>query len=170
VPKETKIIKCYTKLYANLNIHNISRTEGLHPVLKEKLSPFISLPLAIKRVAKTVIRVIKKFAKAEQKRLIARLKTLKIKAFQLVFGKIIIQALNRISLKWDKAKKLALFPESAVNYSTVKGVLRQGIDNLIEPRQYMCENPVRFGLLCRHNLVRSVRNGFAFPILLIYSR
>jgi hypothetical protein len=96
MPKETKIIRYYIKLYANLGIHGISRTEGFHPVLKEELSPFVSFPLAIKRVARAVIYVIKKLAKAEQKRLITRLRTLKIKAFQLVFGKIIIQALNRI--------------------------------------------------------------------------
>jgi hypothetical protein len=99
VPKETKIIRCYTKLYANLGIHSISRTEGLHPVLKEELSPFISLPLAIKRVAKAIIRVIKELAKAEQEGLITRPRTLEIKAFQLVLGKVTIQALNRISLK-----------------------------------------------------------------------
>jgi hypothetical protein len=34
----------------------------------------------------------------------------------------------------------------------------------------MCENPVRFGFSCRYNLVRSVRNGFAFPNSLIHSR
>jgi hypothetical protein len=33
----------------------------------------------------------------------------------------------------------------------------------------MYENPVRFGLPCQHNLMRSVRNGFAFPISLIHS-
>jgi hypothetical protein len=65
VSKEAKIIRCYIKLYANLGIHGISRTEGLYPVFKKKLSLFIPLPLAIKRVAKTVTRMIKKLVKAE---------------------------------------------------------------------------------------------------------
>jgi hypothetical protein len=65
VPKKTKIIKCYIKLYANLDIHNILRTEGLYPILKEELFLFTPLPLAIKRVVKTVIRVIKELIKAE---------------------------------------------------------------------------------------------------------
>jgi hypothetical protein len=65
VLKEAKIIKCYTKLYANLGVYDISRTEGLYPVLKEELSFSIFFPLAIKRVAKTVIRVIKELAKVE---------------------------------------------------------------------------------------------------------
>jgi hypothetical protein len=65
MPKETKIIKCYIKLYANLDIHSISRTEGLHPVFKKELSHFTPLPLAIKRVTKAVTRVIKEFTKAE---------------------------------------------------------------------------------------------------------
>jgi hypothetical protein len=170
VPKEAKIIRYYTKLYANLGVHGTSRTEGLHPVLKKELSPSTPLPLAIKRVAKAVIRVVKELAKAEQEGLVTRPRTLDIKAFQLVLGKITIQALNRISPEWNEAKKLALLPEGAADYSTVGGIMRQGIDNLIEPGQCMCENPVRFSLPCRHNLVRSVRNGFAFPILLIYSR
>jgi hypothetical protein len=72
VPKEAKIIRCYTKLYANLGVHGTSRTEGLHPVLKEELSPSTPLPLAIKRVAKAVTRVIKELAKAEQEGLTAR--------------------------------------------------------------------------------------------------
>ena len=139
-------------------------------MLKKELSPFTPLPLAIKRVAKAIIRVIKKFAKAEQEGLVTRLRTLDIKAFQLVLGKITIQALNRISPEWDEAKKLALLPEGAVDYSTVGGVMRQGINNLIELRQCICENPVRFGLSCRHNLVRSVRNGFVFSISLIHFR
>jgi hypothetical protein len=170
VPKEAKIIRCYTKLYANLGIYGTSRTEGLYLVLKEELSLSIPLPLAIKRVAKAVTRVIKELAKAEQEGLTARLRTLDIKAFQLVIGKVTLQALNRISPEWNKAKKLALFSEGAADYSTVRGVMRQGIDNLIKPGQYMCENPVRFGLPCRHNLMRSVRNRFTFPISLIHPR
>jgi hypothetical protein len=75
MPKETKIIRCYTKLYANLNIHDTSRTEGLHPVFKKELSLSTSLPLAIKRMARAVIYIIKEFTKAEQERLITRLKT-----------------------------------------------------------------------------------------------
>jgi hypothetical protein len=97
VPKEAKIIKCYTKLYANLSIHGTLRTEDFYSVFKKKLSLFIFLSLAIKRVIKTITRVIKEFAKAEQEDLIARLKTLDIKAFQLVIGKVTLQALNRIS-------------------------------------------------------------------------
>jgi hypothetical protein len=65
VSKKAKIIKYYTKLYANLNIYSISRIEGLYLILKKELSLFIPFPLAIKRVAKTVIRVIKELAKAE---------------------------------------------------------------------------------------------------------
>jgi MULE transposase domain len=65
LPKEAKIIKCYTKLYTNLGVYDTSRTEGLHPVFKEELSLSTPLPLAIKRVAKAVTRVIKEFAKAE---------------------------------------------------------------------------------------------------------
>jgi hypothetical protein len=65
VPKETKIIRCYIKLYANLSVHDTSRTEGLHPVLKKELSPSTPLLLAIKQVAKTVNHVVKDLAKAE---------------------------------------------------------------------------------------------------------
>lgn len=65
MPKETKIIRYYTKLYANLGIHDTLRTEGFYPVLKEKLSPSIPLPLAIKRVARAVTHVIKELAKSE---------------------------------------------------------------------------------------------------------
>jgi hypothetical protein len=96
VLKEAKIIKCYIKLYANLGVYSILRTEGLHPVFKKKLSSFTSFSLTIKRVAKAVTRVIKELAKAEQKGLITRLKTLNIKAFQLVIDKVTLQALNRI--------------------------------------------------------------------------
>jgi hypothetical protein len=63
--KKAKIIKCYTKLYVNLSIYDISRIEDFHPVFKKELSLFISFSLAIKRVTKTIIRVIKKLIKAE---------------------------------------------------------------------------------------------------------
>jgi hypothetical protein len=65
MPKKAKIIKCYIKLYANLSVYDTSRIEGLYPILKKELSLSISLSLAIKRVAKTVIRIIKKLTKAE---------------------------------------------------------------------------------------------------------
>jgi hypothetical protein len=97
VPKKAKIIKCYIKLYTNLNIHDTSRTENFYPVLKKELSLSTPFPLAIKRVAKTITRVIKELAKVEQENLITRPKTLDIKAFQLVIGKVTFQALNRIS-------------------------------------------------------------------------
>jgi hypothetical protein len=55
-----------SKLYRrDLNIHDTSRTEDLYPILKEELSPSTPFPLAIKRVIKTIIRVIKKLAKTE---------------------------------------------------------------------------------------------------------
>jgi hypothetical protein len=65
VPKKAKIIRCYTKLYANLSIYGISRTEGFYSILKEELFSFIPFPFAIKRVAKMIIRMIKEFIKAE---------------------------------------------------------------------------------------------------------
>jgi hypothetical protein len=65
VPKEAKIIRCYTKLYANLGVYGISRIEGLYPILKEELSLSISLSLTIKRVVKAIIRVVKELIKAE---------------------------------------------------------------------------------------------------------
>jgi hypothetical protein len=112
-------------------------------------------------VAKAVNRVVKDLAKAKQEGLTARPRMLDVKAFQLVTGKVTLQALNRISPEWDEAKKLVLLSED--DYS------RQG-DNLNEPGQSQCmfENPVRFGLPCRHNLMRSVKNGFAFPVSLIH--
>jgi hypothetical protein len=168
VPKEAKIIRCYIKLYANLGVHGISRTEGFHPVFKKEFSPSTPFPLAIERVAKAVTCVIKELTKAEQEGLTVRPKTLDIKAFQLVIGKVTFQALNRIFPEWDEAKKLV--SESAADYFIMGIMIRQGIDNLIEPGQCICENPVKFGLPCRHNLVKSVRNGFAFPISLIHPR
>jgi hypothetical protein len=65
VLKKAKIIRYYTKLYANLGVYDISRTEDLHPVFKKELSLSTLLPLAIKRVAKAVIRVVKELAKTE---------------------------------------------------------------------------------------------------------
>jgi hypothetical protein len=76
-----KIIKCYIKLYINLNIYGTLRIEGLYPIFNEEFSFFIFFSFAIKRVTRAIIYVIKEFAKAEQKELIIRLKTLKIKAF-----------------------------------------------------------------------------------------
>ena len=63
--KETKIIRCYTKLYVNLGVYGTSRTEGFYLVFKKEFFSFTSLPLAIKRVVKAVIRVIKELAKVE---------------------------------------------------------------------------------------------------------
>jgi hypothetical protein len=88
VSKKAKIIRCYTKLYTNLSIHGTSRIEGLHLILKEELSPSTFLPFAIKRIVKAITRVIKELAKAEQEGLIVCPKTLDIKAFQLVIGKV----------------------------------------------------------------------------------
>jgi hypothetical protein len=107
-------------------------TEDLHPVFKKEFSPSTLLPLAIKRVVKAVTRVIKKLTKTEQEGLITRLRTLDIKAFQLITGKVIFQTLNRISPEWDETKKLVLFLKS--DYFTVGSIMRQDIDNLIEPR------------------------------------
>jgi hypothetical protein len=82
-------------------------------------------------VVKAVTRVIKELVKAEQEGLTARPRTLDIKAFQLVIGKVTFQALNRISPEWDEAKKLV--SEGAADYSTIGTMIRQDIDNFIEP-------------------------------------
>jgi len=52
-------------LYVNLGVYGTSRTEGFYLVFKKEFFSFTSLPLAIKRVVKAVIRVIKELAKVE---------------------------------------------------------------------------------------------------------
>jgi hypothetical protein len=63
--KEAKIIKCYIKLYINFGIHGILRIEDFYLIFKKELFLSIFFPFAIKRVAKTVIRVIKEFIKVK---------------------------------------------------------------------------------------------------------
>jgi hypothetical protein len=65
MPKEAKIIRYYTKLYANLSVYDTLRIEGFYPVFKKELSFFTFFPFAIKRVAKAITRVIKELAKVE---------------------------------------------------------------------------------------------------------
>lgn len=62
VPKEERIIRCWTKRYPNLGVHGTQRNEGMHPIIGSQLNAQLSLEDVVRRLAQAVGKIYQRLA------------------------------------------------------------------------------------------------------------
>jgi len=144
------VVLCYTRRYRNLEAVASQRNESLHPILKAVMNPQMSLENAI-RSMKSELKLWYRFIReADERSRIDRPRAVDFEAFQLLVSHVTIWALEKINPEWIAAKELAIQPITAGPCD--------------------CDIYIRYGLPCRHYLLRACIQGFPIPISLLHPR
>jgi hypothetical protein len=154
--KEARIIRYHTEKYPNFGIHGTSRNEGMHPVVRDIINPQLSLATVVVRLSATVDRIYRDLLDSEHESRIQRPRGVDVRGFAIVLNKIFNTAVNRIAPEWECAKEMA------------GSITEKSEAFFASPCE--CTIIARFGLPCRHKLLRAAREGFSLPISLVHPR
>jgi hypothetical protein len=128
----------------------------MHPVVRDIINPQLSLATVVIRLSATVDRIYRDLLDSEHESRIQRPRGVDIRGFAIVLNKISNTAVNRIAPEWECAKEMA------------GPITERSKALLASPCE--CTIIARFGLPCRHKLLRAAREGFSLPISLVHPR
>jgi MULE transposase domain len=154
LPKEERVVYYYTDKYMNLGCTSSSRSESYHPVLRVMTNGQLSLEQSAKRLASTVISLLKALdldedsSERDRPRRLQRDKA----AFRFLFDEISLFALNKLADEWELVKRIA------ANLDDIGNELCQ------------CQLLLRWYLPCKHHLFAIVKSGQPIPKSLIHPR
>src|SRR5437764_1047237 len=153
-PKEESFIWCYTKSYPNLGSTSSQRGESYHPIVKEITNGQLSFEESGKNLALKVLSILKDVAidEAPSSRGYNQLTQLYRSAFKHLIVSITNYALKKIKKEWHSLK-LSLQADQDFDLGACR-----------------CELLLRFGLPCKHHLLRAYRVGMAIPKSLVHPR
>lgn len=154
VQKERQFVWFYTKTYPNLGSTSSQRGESYHPVIREITNSQLSFEESGKRLSRKMLSVLKDLATDEDSSLRSynRLAQLDFAAFKHLRIAITNYALAKIEGEWHSLKQALL-----ADQDTDLGRCR-------------CEILLRFGLPCKHHLLRAYNAGMPIPKSLIHPR
>jgi hypothetical protein len=154
LPKEHRVVYYYTNKYMNLGCHSSSRSESYHPVLRMMTNGQLSLEQSAKRLADTVISILKALdlnedsSERDRPRILHRDRA----AFRFLFDEISLFALNKLTNEWEFVKEIAA---------------NQG--NL-DTEPCHCQLLLRWYLPCRHSLLSLAMSGQPIPKSMVHPR
>ena len=149
--KESRVVRCYTRLNFNLDCHSSQRSESYHVVLKQMTNGQLSLENSAKMLAQTVIRLIRDMEQERDDDLKAYFRRAQSSAFKNLRMNITNFALTRIALEWDNLCLLA--PSEPLEMS-----------------ECTCSILLQFGLPCKHYLLHFYLTGGLIPRSLCHPR
>jgi hypothetical protein len=152
--QEERFVWYHTKSYPNLGSTASQRGESYHPIIREITNGQLSFEESGKRLARKVLSILKELStdEANSLRSYPRLAQLDFRAFQDLVVSITSYALKMIEEEWYSLK-LALQTDQDLDL----GVCR-------------CELLLRFGLPCKHHLLRACQVSMAIPKSLVHPR
>jgi hypothetical protein len=149
-PKESRVVYAYTRLYPNLGCHSSQRGESYHVVMKQVTNGQLSLEESCRRLIRKILDILKELSMDEDRAQADTAILLDKHAFSYLTGTVSLDALKRIDAEWQQVTQLA----------------NQDIDlGLCE-----CELLYRYGLPCKHHLLRAARSGEPLPRVLLHPR
>jgi hypothetical protein len=151
VPKEHKVIAFYVSKLANLGSNSSQRGESYHNVVRELTNAQLSLEESAKRLARKVVSIIKDIEsdEAESARLYPRLAQSPV--FRSLTMRITRYALEMLEVEW----------------STLTHLMAHGQQL---PKECVCPILHRFGIACRHHLLRAFLENSPLPKTLLHPR
>jgi hypothetical protein len=145
------VVYAYTRLYPNLGCHSSQRRESYHVVMKQVINGQLSLEQSCRRLIRRVLDILKELLMDEDKAQANTAILLDRHAFRHLIGSVSLDALKRIEVKWQHVTQM---------------VANGAID--IGPCE--CELLYRYGLPCKHYLLRAAQSGEALPRILLHPR
>jgi hypothetical protein len=135
--KERRVIRCYTKLYANLGVNASQRSESYHVSMREITSGLLSLEESARRLSRTCLQRLQMLELDEVQPGIKALRTLTTDTWSFLIGNVSKLALKLVQEEWAKLLNLVANMDE------------------IELGTCRCELLVRYGLPCKHHLLRA---------------
>ena len=152
VPKEKSVCRVHIYLLANLGVHSTQRAESMNATLKKTLHRQITLLEACRRLIREVQAFEAKLIVEEVNSMAFRSRILDTNGFAILLGKITSYAIDLMAPEWTAAAVPR--PDSIWQGHCL----------------YDCPLPSRYGLPCRHWMIRSVLEGFPLPLSLVHPR
>ena len=152
ISKESFVCRSHTQQMPNLGVHSTQRAESMNATLKKTLSHQISLLEACKRLVRAVDNFQAKLFDEETQSMTVRPRILDLNGFATLLGKVTTYAIHFMAPEWAAAcvsKPDTIWQGSCLHH---------------------CIIPLRYGLPCRHWMLRSVLEGFPLPISLVHPR
>ena len=152
VVKEKFVCRSYTEHLPNLGVHSTQRAESMNAILKDSLNRQITLQEACRRLVKAVRAFEVKLLDGEITSMTVRSRVLDLNGFATLLGKVTNHAIDLMTSEWSTA--CVPKPDSIWQ----NGCLHD------------CLLPMRYGLPCRHWMIKAVTEGFPLPISLVHPR
>ena len=142
--------RSHTQQLPNLGVHSTQQAESMNATLKKTLSCQISLLEACKRLVRAVDNFQAKLFDEETQSMTVRPQILDLNGFATLLGKVTTYAIHFMAPEWAAA--CVSKPDTIWQGSCL----------------HDCIIPLRYGLSCRHWMLRSVLEGFPLPISLVH--
>ena len=153
-PREAQFLRIYTRRFPNLGSHSNQRSESIHPVTTRILNKNLSMEEATRRLSETLKAKLRELDEIEASTGSKLPRTLDRKAFQWLADTVTFTAIAKISVEWEATKT-----------AFQNGLLLPTTTPCTD-----CELLVRFGLPCKHYLIRACVEGSPIPRSLLHPR
>jgi hypothetical protein len=154
LPKEHRVIFCYTKLLPNLGCVATQRSETYHRPLKKVTNGQLSLEDSASAISTKILSILKDLSMDEDRALIDTDLALDMNAFRDLVNVVSIDAIRRIEKEW------LLLHELTHEAGTTD----------IDLGPCECELLLRFSLPCKHHLLQACQSGTPLPKSLVHPR
>lgn len=149
-PKEHRVLHLYTRFYPNLGSTSSQRVESYHPVMRQISNGQLSLEQSANRLCTKIKSIIKDLAVDEQESMRKYPRLTQTRPFESLRYTISLYAMRMLEKEW-------LSLQEAVSSGASLGDCH-------------CEILLRFGIACKHYLLRCFRSGEPIPRSLLHPR
>jgi hypothetical protein len=159
--KEPQFCRAYTQQLPNLGVYSTQRNESYHVVVKTKLHQNLPISKAVYTIADQIAELGRKYDAEinHNRRSLPRL--LDKAAFAVVGDQLTHYALRLVMREWSATKAFGDRVESKLETLN------------FEPGtacKFVCQLPVRYGLLCKHWLYKAFVDNVPIPLSLFHPR
>jgi len=154
VPKEQKVVYCYTRKYANLGSSSSQRSESYHDTVTELTNAQLSREDSVKRLMMKIDSVIKDIDEDEASSTASYSRLAQTPPFRLLRMKVSKYAVKRLEYEWAELD------------NQIKG----GFDVIQPENGCDCEVLLRFGIACMHHLKHAYLEDIPIPKTMVHPR
>ncbi len=147
-PKEFRTIHRYTKTYANLGSTSSQRVEGYHDIVREITNGQLPLEASIQKLCQKVRSIIRDLATSQEDSRQSFPRLAAAPTFKYLRFSITSYALTMLHIEYSKLSMERVQPQL----------------------DCQCEILLRYGIACKHYLLRVYRDGRPIPRSLVHPR
>jgi hypothetical protein len=166
-PKEDRVVWCYTHYYPNLGSASSQRGESYHPVMRQITNGQLTVEQSAKRLASKLLSILKDIDTDEDPsgNKYPRLAQLHGDAFRLLRSQVTQYAITKLEKEWYELEQAVSANEQLGKYLDASGCTAN-----VTIGDCKCSILLRFGLACKHHLIRAFLSDEPIPKSLLHPR